>query len=865
MAFKSTYQNKSVIESPEALFYDLRNRKVEGLLSHQADVLRIYSKEANKKTNVAMELPTGSGKTLIGLTIAEYRRRAFHERVVYLCPTKQLVHQVVDEARDKYGINTVAFTGSQKSYDPRAKAEYTNSEAVAVTTYSSLFNINPYFYNPNFIVLDDAHSAENYIAKHWSLLISRKGHKVIYNHLLEIFNNVLPFEQYQRMRSDNPSPNDKEWVEKIPTPYFYNKLEQLIPFLDEATKGKTDLEYNWAVLREHLSGCQIYFNWNSILIRPIIPPTSIHTPFASATQRLYMSATLGLGGELERITGQPDIHRIKAPEGWDKHGVGRRLFFFPGTSLTESDSEKLVSKLIEESSRTLILVPDDRSAGRLKERISTEPSNTIFGANDIELSKDVFTSTDKAVAILANRYDGINLAGDDCRLEIMQGLPAATNLHERFLESRMSAALLLKDRIRTRIVQAIGRCTRSATDYSAVCVMGDELQDRLLQRQNIQLYHPELQAELKFGYEESKGADGVNDFLEMYRTFLKQDSDEWRGADAQIVARREDSIQTPDPTMDILQKVVSEELKYQTAMWVGDYQRALEYANNVASQLTGDNLKGYRGFWYYLAGSAAWLVAQRDSSFYNISRARYSQAANCTLSVTWFKNLVSESAGLDPEIEENRHMSFLIERLENELNKMGTSSERKFNERVTNILTGLEDNSNGIKFEQAHEDLGRLIGYIVGNTEENAGPDPWWIAGDDFCMAAEDFTETDGTKPIPTYKIRQLNDHPTWISRKIEGLSTDTEFLRVIISPATKIERSAVTISREISYWNQSDFVIWANRAIQAIRELRLDYTGPGNETWRVKAMSVYREAGIDPESIKSMLLKNALSNLQQV
>lgn len=289
-----------------------------------------------------MELPTGSGKTLIGLVTAEYRRRAYNKRVVYLCPTKQLVHQVVDEAHNKYGINTIAFTGSQANYEPREKAEYSNNDAIAVTTYSSLFNVNPFFYNPDTIILDDAHSSENYIANHWSFNLLRYDYEIIYNQLLEIFKDAMPFEQYQRMISDDPSPTDKMLVEKIPTPYFYDKQNQVIPYLDTATEGKADLEYNWKVIRDHLNGCQIYFNWNSILIRPIIPPTSTHLPFSSAKQRIYMSATLGLGGELERITGRPDIHRIEAPEGWDKHGIGRRLFLFPGISLNEQDSEKLM-------------------------------------------------------------------------------------------------------------------------------------------------------------------------------------------------------------------------------------------------------------------------------------------------------------------------------------------------------------------------------------------------------------------------------------------------------------------------------------------------------------------------------------------
>ena len=865
MAFKSNYQNTSTIESPESLFYDLRNRKIEGLLSHQADVLRVYSKEAMKEKNVAMELPTGSGKTLIGLVTGEYRRRAFQERVVFLCPNKQLVHQVVEEARNKYGINTLAFTGSQASYDPRAKAEYNNSEAIAVTTYSSLFNVRPFFYNPNFIILDDAHAAENYIAKHWSLLISRKSHLSVYNQLLEIFQDVMPIEQYQRMRSDSPSPTDKVWVEKIPTPHLYNKQVQLIPYLDEAIIGIAELEHNWAVIREHLSGCQLYFNWNYILIRPIIPPTTTHTPFVSANQRLYMSATLGLGGELERITGQSDIHRIKAPEGWDKHGVGRRLFFFPGTSLSEQDSETLVTKLIQETPRTLFLVPDQQSAEKILSQITSETDRATYQARDIEQSKNFFTSADKAVTILANRYDGINLAGDECRLEIMKGLPAATNLHERFLESRMSASLLLKDRIRTRIVQAIGRCTRSATDYSTVCILGDELQDRLLQRENIQLYHPELQAELQFGYEESKSAEGISDFLEMYRVFLKPESDEWQAADAQIVARRQDTTQIPDPLMDKLQKVVSYELKYQSAMWAGDYQKALEHANSVTSNLEGEELKGYRGFWYYLSGSAAWLAAQSEHSFYKIASQRYSQAANCTLSVTWFRNLVNESLFIDPEFEKNRHLSFLIERVESVLERLGTSSDRKFNNKVNAILNDISDNKDGKRFERGHTELGLLLGYNAGNTEDDAGPDPWWIAGNDFCIAAEDYTETDGTKPVPVYKVRQVNDHPTWIKQKVEGLSPDTEFIRVIITSSTTIEAAAITLEKNVAYWNHNDFVEWAHKAIQTLRNLRLDFTGAGNETWRNKAMAAYRKSGLDPVSLKEMLYRSPIKNLKQL
>jgi len=39
---------------------------------------------------LALELPTGSGKTLVGLLIGEYRRRKNKEKVVFLCPNQSI-------------------------------------------------------------------------------------------------------------------------------------------------------------------------------------------------------------------------------------------------------------------------------------------------------------------------------------------------------------------------------------------------------------------------------------------------------------------------------------------------------------------------------------------------------------------------------------------------------------------------------------------------------------------------------------------------------------------------------------------------------------------------------------------------------
>ena len=130
MPFKRKKKASALYDNPEALFRDRRDRTIPGLLSHQSDILRRYQEEAFDKPNVAIELPTGSGKTLVGLLIAEYRRLTKKERVLYLCPTNQLVQQVCEQSSRKYGITATPFVGSRRDYAPSDKTSYQTGETV---------------------------------------------------------------------------------------------------------------------------------------------------------------------------------------------------------------------------------------------------------------------------------------------------------------------------------------------------------------------------------------------------------------------------------------------------------------------------------------------------------------------------------------------------------------------------------------------------------------------------------------------------------------------------------------------------------------------------------------------------------------
>lgn len=117
MAFKKAPPPTDVPASPDKLFLALPRRKIPDVLPHQREVLRRYSSDAIGLADVALQLPTGSGKTLVGLLIAEWRRRKNSERIVYLCPTRQLVNQVVEQASEKYGLTVLGFSGRIRDYE----------------------------------------------------------------------------------------------------------------------------------------------------------------------------------------------------------------------------------------------------------------------------------------------------------------------------------------------------------------------------------------------------------------------------------------------------------------------------------------------------------------------------------------------------------------------------------------------------------------------------------------------------------------------------------------------------------------------------------------------------------------------------
>lgn len=864
MAFKIRKREVFSYSSPQDMYQDNKLKKIMGPLDYQTAMLDLYIKNMEKRT-VALELPTGSGKTLVGLLIGEYRRRKNKEKILFLCPTNQLVHQVVEQANLKYGLKAIAFCGKQKDYSPKDKSSFLMSEALGVTTYSSFFALNSFFKDVDVLIMDDVHSCEDYIISNWTIQIDSET--TIFTEIAELLKNCISEVDYKYLLEEEYLPDVASWCNMLPMPLALNKLDELQLILQHGIESGTSNFYAYSRISENLQECNIYIANRKILIRPWIAPTMSFKAFADAKQRILMSATLGRSGELERITGIEKICRLPIVNDWDKKGLGRKFFTFPDLSLGEDEQGEVVMALQNLCKKSVFLVPDSQSAKAIKgfytEHIS---SAKIFEAKDIEESKQSFVDCPEGTAILANRFDGIDFSDDASRLLFIWNLPKTTNLQERFLITRMGASKLYAERIRTRIIQAVGRCSRNPSDFSIVCVIGDSIQNDLTKQEKIKQFPPELRAEIQFGLENSVDYSTVKDVIEQARDFLDR-NENWQEAEEYIVDLRNDYWDEIDEVEkqvnDKLQKSAVLELKFQYSLWKKNYKAAFGFACDIIGVLNAPALSGYKCFWNYMAGCMAFYLFQQGQSEYRTSGVQYlEEALKENISIRWLSGLSEKLfCAENKDIEENDFFFDCVERLENVFTSLPTA--QKLEKRIKKILDDL-NSLDGKVFERGHKELGELLGYISHNPSSTGAPDPYWIINENNVVVSEDkiYEEKEQIKSIPISDVSEAGRHCVWILEHEKRILKDANIYTVLITNSTSIEDDARIYADNLYYVYRKDYVSWAVKALTVIRRVWNTYTDGGEMAWREAVHEEFMKESVTPKDYLEFVCKKKLKNI---
>jgi hypothetical protein len=856
--FRISSNKEEQAETPALLFRDLRKQpSIKFLWGHQEKLLDQYHAKHLDTLDLAIELPTGSGKTLVGLLIGEFRRRVRGERVVFLCPNRQLCAQVESQAQ-KYGVPVALLIGKQKNYDPAVFSKYQEAKAIAITTYSGVFNTNPKIDDPECILCDDAHAGDGFVGSLWSLKVSRKEHPEVYSALYASLKDAIPVGLHHAIDTYQGNPKDKSGVElvsPIAAADYYEATKEAVA----AVVGETNLSYPWGMIHDNLEACQIYVTSDAFEIRPVVPPTLTHQPFAGAKQRIYMSATLGENGDIERSFGVKNIARIPLPEGWEKRGTGRRLILFPNKS--GAGPLDVLHSVVGLTERCLVLVPNDWSRNNAQEYLPEGYS--VMGAQEIENDLKVFTQSTKTALLLANRYDGIDLPGTDCRMLVVIGVPTGIGLQERYLTERLNANAQFQDRIRTRLTQAVGRCTRDESDFSVALLMGDDLLKWCCTSSNTKGLHPELQAEIKFGLDNSEDRS-VEDITDLCQTFLNQ-TDDWQEAEQAIVSQRNKLSKQPDPTTTVLAKVAPLEIDYVYRMWNGQYEDALALAKEITEALSGgDELKPYRSFWHHQAAAAAFLGhrASKKPALKSSVISHLSKAIGTSAGIRWLAQLHAKLSG-QPEAKDEhlpvQERFLALNTCLEELSITGT----KYQKRIVAARTLIES-SNWKKFEQGLEVLGNLLGATSTRFTGEGEPDGLWVFGDWHAFVFEAKTDEDEKSGVSLRTVRQAKSHEQ-TARSMTLLPPHTPCTTIIVSPRTALHRLAAPHAASLFYMSPGDVVRLFERAVAAFGNVRTTAGSSSQEVLRETFNSVYEQQGLSLPDLKRLLEKVKLASLPVV
>ena len=487
----------------------------------QKEVLSAINGRRDEK-DLVLKVSTGAGKTVVALLYLQSHMEESGRPVVYLCPTVQLVEQVHEEAQ-KLGIKSVIYPAGK----PYPHVEGTSGRAVIICTYDKLFNAKTTFNRPDVhlrpyaIVLDDAHAGVEEIRDAFKLQVL-KGE--LLKNLLELLD--APCRKYKLgswtdIRRDDP-------FTAIEVPYWIWK-----PLLDDIQKILADkldepsLTFIWPHIRDILRWCRCIVSGAGIEIIPDVLPVHKSAAYSEAKHRLFMSATLADDSVLIRelnceYSAASNPVLLKSDKG-----LGERMVLAPSLFDPKLDRPWVMDLCMRASKRQQVVVLASSEAdAKIWE---TYGAKVVLG-NDV---RDTIKKLREGVPdfnfiIFVQRYDGVDLPDNACRILVIDGMPYGESIADKYDSSQMAIPGGVRNRLIYRIEQGMGRAVRSHADYAVIILLGLGLANFIAKREVVEEMNPDTRAQLKLALDLAELAhedeqDPERVLIDMIRQCLTRD------------------------------------------------------------------------------------------------------------------------------------------------------------------------------------------------------------------------------------------------------------------------------------------------------------------------------------------------------
>jgi hypothetical protein len=462
----------------EELLAELASPNFHEFRPAQAAVLETYRFTYTQSADLAVELPTGAGKTLIALLIAEAWRRE-NNAVAILTANKTLARQMESEAT-QLGIEVVRMEGSRDEITPVQRRSYHRAQAVAIMNYWVYFNQNPAIDPAALLLMDDAHLAEHCLHSLYSLEIDRHEHPALFESLVtELARRFPDYGVLQdSLDPDAPPVTSAELLSFLDQEQVESRIREIVDASPEL-ETHTDLRFRWRRIRDRIRESNLYVSHRSLWFRPAVYPLIDNPHYAQARQRIYLSATIGDTADLARRLGTHQITMVPVAEEHGEITYGRRMLVMnqDETATIPDRLGEVILAALEIHPKSVWLCASRADAEAWKDAVSSwlaehglvHPTWTLTSLGS---EIDDFKAAPTGHLFVAGRFDGMDFKADECRLVVLATLPRAINLQEEFFSAYLRDAGFMLRRLNQRIIQALGRCNRAEDDF-ALYVLAD--------------------------------------------------------------------------------------------------------------------------------------------------------------------------------------------------------------------------------------------------------------------------------------------------------------------------------------------------------------------------------------------------------
>lgn len=486
----------SEIIEPRQIFTTLvRQPRFKFPSANQGEVLDKWFEHRFRPDNT-IKMNTGSGKMLVGLLIL---KSCLNEKIgpaVYVTPDNYLVRQVIEEASD-LGIVVTEDVND---------AGFLSGSSILVVNIDKLINGKSVFgvgivnIAIGSLVVDDAHACLDAVADQFSIDLPRTHSAHI--KLLDLFEEDL--KSYSPVGWVEIKAEDPQGLMQVPFWAWQAKAEQVLKIL-HANKDADELKFSWPLLKEVVSLCTCAFSGRSLQIKPRCLPIDQIPSFAKAKRKNYMTATLADDGVLiTHLQADPEsVADPIRPKGVGE--IGDRMIIAPqeiNPEITDVDIKRLAVE-VATSHNVVVLVPS-----RVRADFWSDVADQMLNKDSINHGVAKLKSGHVGLTVLVNRYDGVDLPDDACRLLIIDGQPETLGLIERIEAGPLEGTEQQLLRQIQRLEQGIGRGVRSSEDRCAVILFGARLTQRVNSPEAKKMFTPATMTQIEMGKELTKQIKG---------------------------------------------------------------------------------------------------------------------------------------------------------------------------------------------------------------------------------------------------------------------------------------------------------------------------------------------------------------------